>query len=141
MTTSLNSTTPARDASYQLLHYLRKAINVASVPTGTVVTVGVLPAGAIVVAGLSGIYASADFTGTTNVIDIGYAADSLSTSDANAYASALAIPLTTGGFVAVDELATATGRARTVDTTITATWTGTATTGSLDVVVVYAPNR
>jgi hypothetical protein len=94
-----------------------------------------------VLAGLSGIYSTATWDGTTNVVSIGYATDAASSANTAAYASALAIPLTTGMFVAVDELATATGRPVTNDRSITATWSGTATTGSLEVIICYAPNR
>jgi len=142
MTTSLNSTVAARDyVSAQLVHYLRKAINVASSATGSTTTVGVLPAGAMVLGGLSGVFVTQDLTGTTNVANIGFAADALSSANTGAYATALALPITTGGFTAIDELGVATGRPRSVDTRVTVTWTGTATTGTFDVVIAYAPNR
>ena len=142
MTTSLNSTSAARDASYQLVHYLRKAINVTMHPTGTVVEVGKIPASAIVLANASGIYVTVEFTGTTNALNVGYAEDSLSTQDADAYASAVVLPITTAGhYLAFDDMALSTARARAIDTKITATWTGTATTGGFEVVIAYLPNR
>lgn len=138
MTTSLNSSLPARDANYQLVHYLRKTVTFND---GTnVVTVGVMPSGAMVVGG--GVHVSTNFGGTATV-NVGYAADSLSTSDPDAYASSLAIG-TTAGFVALDELANASASAkpRSVDTTVTATMAGaTGTTGSMDVIVTYIPNN
>ena len=142
MTTSLNTSVPARDASYQLIHFLRKSIDPSTTPTGTVVTVGTIPAYAAVLGGLSGVYHVTNLTGggSTNAVDIGYATDSLASADADAYATALGLLTTTAGFVAVDELATATGRPRSVPTTITATWTGSATTGTFDVVIAYVPN-
>jgi len=142
MTTSLNSSVPARDyASAQLVHYLRKAINVLTTPAATVVNIGTLPPGALVLAGLSGVFVTADFTGTTNVVDIGYATDGVTSADGDAYATDLTLALTTGGFVAIDEMAVATGRPRTLETKITATWAGTASTGAFEVIIAYVPNR
>jgi|SRR5262245_40477305 len=141
MVTSLNTTVPARDyISAQMAHYLRKTISPATTPTTTVVVVGTIPANAIVLSS-SGVYVTTDLNGTTNVLQIGYAADTLGSADPDAYATNLALATTTGGFVAVDEVTTSTARPRAVDTVITATWTGTATTGAFDVVIGYIPNR
>lgn len=134
--------TPARDNGEQVVHFLRKTLGPGVAASGTVVEVGVIPAGAIVLANASGIYVSAQFTGTTNVLDVGYSADSLSTADPDAYASAVALPITTAGnYLAFDDQALASARARSVDTRVTATFTGTATTGAADVVISYVPNR
>lgn len=138
MVTSLNNSTPARDATYQLAHYLRKTITFAD---GTnVVTVGTLPANALVIGG--GAHVSTTFAGTAT-LNVGYAADTLSTADADAYASALVIG-TTVGFNALDELnnAAQSAKPRSVDTVVTATMAGaTATTGTMDVIVLYVPAR
>lgn len=132
----------ARDHYLNLVHYLRKAVSVPTNPTGVVVDVGTIPANALVLANASGIYVTTEFTGTTNVLDVGFAADSLSTADPNAYASAVALPITTAGhYLAFDETAAATARARSVDTAVTATWTGSATTGGFEVIVAYIPNH
>lgn len=141
MTTSLNSNVPARDAGYQLVHFLRKQLNVAAdgLVTTVVKPLGLtLPANAAVIPG-SGVWVTANFGGTTNTLDIGYAADSLSTADGDAYATALVMPLTTAGFVAFDEIAAGgiTARPRSVDTALTATFTGTSTTGAVDIVIAY----
>jgi hypothetical protein len=144
MVTSLNQTSPARDRGEQLTHFLRRRINVGQ--SGGLITtvafpVGVLPANAAIVGG-GGVWVSTDLGGTTNTLDIGYAADSLSSADADAYATALALPLTTGGFVPLDEIVAATGRTaipRSVDTTVTATFTGTATTGVVDICIPFMP--
>jgi len=144
MTTSLNSTQSARDVTYHMVHYLRKAIGPALNASGTIVTVGVLPAGANVLSGGTGLYFNADFSGagTSGVIDVGFAADSVSTADGNAYVTTVNTPATTAGyFIAFDELATTTARPRAVDTTVTATWTGAGTTGEVVVIVAYAPAR
>lgn len=142
MTTSLNTTVPSRDRGEQLIHYLRKSIDCGSIVKDTVVTVGTIPANALIVAP-SGIWVSADFTGggTTAVVDVGYAADSLSSADGDAYATDLTLATTTGGFVALDELGTNTARSRSVATTVTATWTGSNTTGAFDVIIAFIPNR
>ena len=142
MATSLNTSVPARDSSYQLVHYLRRAIDCAAVTTGTVTTIGTLPASALVVSG-TGVFVTTDLTGggSSNNVDIGYATDSLGSSVGTAYASALNLTTTTGGFTAADELTTQKARPRANPTTVTATWTGSATTGVFEVVVAFVPNR
>ncbi len=141
MATSLNTTSPARDSGYQLVHYLRKQLNVAA--DGLVTTVAkplglTLPSGAAIIPG-SGVWVTANFGGTTNTLDIGFATDALATADADAYATALVMPLTTAGFVAFDEIAAGgiTARPRANDTALTATFTGTSTTGAVDIIVAY----
>lgn len=142
MTTSLNSSVPARDAGYQLVNFLRKRFNIGGaggLVTTVSQTVGVIPANAALITG-AGVWVTTDLDGTTNTLDVGYAADSLSSSDVNAYATALALPLTTGGFVPFDELVAATGvtaKPRSVDTTVIATFTGTATTGAIDICIPF----
>ena len=142
MTTSLNSSLVARDASYQFVHYLRKTIDVGSVATGTLVNIGSIPSGAMLVTG-TGVIVTTDLTGggTTNTVNVGYADSGSGSTDVDAYATALALTTTTGGFTAADELGTNTARPRSVDTVVTATWTGSATTGVFDVVVAFVPNR
>lgn len=146
MTTTLNNSVPARDTSTQLIHFLRKRFTIGGSGGGLVTTVsqtlGTLPANAALVGGAGGVWVTTDLDGTTNTLDVGYAADSLSTSDVNAYATALALPLTTGGFVPLDEIVAATGvtaKPRSVDTTVIVTFTGTATTGGIDVIMAYVP--
>lgn len=143
MATSLNTSVPARDLSYNLVHYIRRRLNIGQ--TGGLITtvafpIGTLPANAVLVTG-SGAWVTVDLGGTTNTLEVGYAADTLSTADADAYASAIALPITTGGFIAFDEIGATglTGRARAVDTAITATFTGTATTGQIDLILAYVP--
>src|SRR5262245_44642025 len=134
-------TTSARDYHQQLVHYLRKTIDLSAggLAAGTPIVVGVIPANAIVTGG--GVQTGTAFNGTTPTIDIGYAADSAGVADPNAYASALAVSAATG-YVALDELATTTAKSRAVDTTVTATITGAGTTtGVCDVVITYVPNR
>jgi hypothetical protein len=140
--------TAARDFHHQMIHYLRRRLNlVAAGGDGLVTTVatdlGVIPANAAIVGG-GGVWQTVDPGGTTNTLDIGFAADSLSSADPNAYATALTLAVTTGGFIPLDEIVAATGRTaipRSVDTKITATFTGTATTGQVDICIPYVPLR
>jgi hypothetical protein len=133
MVTSLNRSVPARDAGYQGVQYLRKAI-LPGIP-GTAQTIGVLPANAQIIPG-SVLSISTLFNGTTPNLDIGYAADSLGVADPKAYGSA--IVLTATGVLALDELAAATSLPRNGETTVTATVTGAGnTTGAAEVIIPY----
>lgn len=143
MVTSLNNSNPARDRSEQLVHYIRRRLSIGQ--TGGLITTvpfsfGKIPANADLVTG-SGVWIVNDLGGTTNTLDVGYAADTLGTADGDAYASAIALPITTGGFIAFDEIGATgiTGRPRAVETALTATFTGTATTGVVDIIVAYTP--
>lgn len=142
MVASLNNTNPARDRGEQLVHFIRRRLAVGQAG-GLITTVafplGSIPANADLLSN-SGVWIVNDLGGTTNVLDVGYAADTLSTADDDAYASDIALPITTGGFIAFDEIGATgiTGRPRAVDTAITATFTGTATTGIVDIIVAYA---
>ena len=128
----------ARQLSFQAVHYLRKGFTFAD--DGSVLTVGVLPAGAQMIPVMSGVYVRTAFNaGSTNVLDIGTSAND------DLYATNLA--LGTVAFVVIDESASATdvnGHYVSVDTTITATvdLTGTAaTTGAAEVVIAYIPDN
>lgn len=115
------------------VHYLRKAIAFSDGATA-VVTVGVIPAGALVLRG--GVCVTTAFNaGTANVIDIGTSADD------DGFATDLA--LGTIGVIAADEMATSNDAYVTSDTTITATLalSGTAATAGAGFVwVEYIPN-
>lgn len=129
-----NRTIPARDPWYQQPGYLRKKIVFGD--SGTAVTVGVVPAGAIIID--AGVIVSTVFNaGTTNTLDIGTSAD------ADGLASAIA--LGTKGRIVADDLATSDDLGPfTADTTITATpaTSGTAaTTGEGEVYVTFLARR
>lgn len=128
----LNQNIPARDMGEQQIHYLRKNFTFAD--NGKVLTVGTLPAGAVIIKAISGVHVSTVFNaGTTNVLDIG------TTADDDLYGTDLA--LGTVGPVALDE---AVSQLVASDTTITATpaLSGTAaTTGVGQVVIAYFPNN
>lgn len=126
----LNRETPARDAGYQNIQYLRERITFAD--NGVAKVIGTLPAGAVILKPLSGIQVQVVFNaGTNNFIDVGTEAnDDLYGTDLSGTAVA---------FVPLDE---AVRTDVTVDTVVTATvgLTGTAaTTGIADVVIAYVP--
>jgi hypothetical protein len=127
----LNRETPARDALYQNVQYIKA--NIAFGDNGKAIVVGVLPAGAVILKATSGVAVTAAFdAGTTNTLNVGTDAD------ADLFGTLLALGTTT--FVPLDE--SIGGYVLTEDTTITATvvLTGTAATAGAGVVyVAYLP--
>src|SRR5262249_44187983 len=112
--------TSARDYHQQLVHYHRITLNFNSAASGVDVVVGVIPPNAILLNN-SGVSITTPFNAvTTNVIDVGYAADSLSAGDPNAYGTLLAAGAV--AFVPLDELLTATAKPRPVATTVVASY-------------------
>lgn len=124
----LNRETPARDAGYQMVQYIRASVTFAD--NGSAVSVGVIPAGALILKPISGAQVEEAFNaGTTNTIDIGTSAD------ADLYATDLAGGTVT--FVPIDEAVALTVSA---DTEIFATvgLTGTAATaGKATIAIAY----
>lgn len=122
----------ARQYHTQQVHYLRKSI--AFGDNGTALTVGVIPAGALILKSASGVHVTTAFNaGTTNTLNIGTSAND------DLYATLLALGTTT--FVPADE---AVSFLVTEETTITATvvLTGTAaTTGAGEVIILYIPDN
>jgi hypothetical protein len=124
--------TTARDYQKQLVHYLRKRITFAD--EGDVVTVGYLPANAVVIGGGAMITTAFDDTST---IDVGFK-DGNSTADPDAYATALTA--TAVGFIALDVLATTANIMQTEDCTVTVTLndgTGAVSVGAAEIIVTY----
>jgi len=120
--------TVARKYHEDLVHY----VSVPIVYTTLAYNVGVLPAGALVVPSLSGVYVTTAFAGgTPQTLDIGTA------SDPDDFATALVI--TSKGYKVIDEFATADDMYMTADTTVTATLSAGATpsAGAGYVVVAY----
>jgi hypothetical protein len=121
--------TVARDLGTQTVHYLRKGFTYTD--DGSVLTVGVLPAGAQIIKPMSGVSVNVAFNaGSTNVLDIGTPAND------DLYATDLA--LGSIAFVPLDE---AVSMVVASDTTITATvdLTGTAASaGQGEIVICYA---
>lgn len=123
----------ARQYSYQLVHYMRKGFTYAD--NGTVLTLGVVPSGSLILKALSGVHVVTAFNaGTNNFLDVGTSAND------DLFGTDLSLATTT--FVPLDE---AVGDYRvSADTTITATpgLTGTAaTTGDGEIVIAYIPDN
>lgn len=125
--------TAARLYPQQMIHYLRKDFTYAN--TGEVLSVGILPAGAVMLVNISGVYVDVAFTaGTNKRLDIG------TTANDDLYATDLT--LASIGWVPLDET-TVTFRVA-VDTEIIATpdLTGSSNTaGSASVIIAYIPNQ
>jgi hypothetical protein len=123
--------TPARLYSQQMVHFLRKQITFAD--AGVAKTVGVIPAGSVILKPASGINVSTVFNSSgTDLIDIG------TSGTADLYATDLAGQ--TLGFAALDE---AVSMYVASETTITATYAQSvadATTGVAQVIIAYVPN-
>jgi hypothetical protein len=123
----------SREFHTQQTHYLRKTIFFSD--NGVAKTVGVIPAGSLILKPSSGVHIVTVFNaGTTNTLNVGSSADD------DLFGTLLA--LGTATFVPLDE---AIGGFRVAaDTTVTATvvLTGTAaTTGEAEVVISYIPDN
>jgi hypothetical protein len=127
--------TPARQLSQQVIHFLRKRITFADY--ATTVNVGVIPAGASVVGG--GVHVVTAFNSSgTDLLNVGFVG---STTDADGYATLLTLAAV--GYIPLDELGATTNIQQTVDTTVTcapAQSVADATAGVADVIVMYVPN-
>ena len=125
--------TAARDYQMQMIHYLRKTITFAD--AGTTVTIGTIPAGAVLVKPISGVAVSVAFNGnTTNTLDIGPSTDS----GTNLWMTVGA--LGSIAFVPLDEAVT---NVVSVDTVVQAAVVSTAgaSAGSGEIIIAYIPNN
>lgn len=123
----------ARDYNMQMIHYLRKTITYAD--NGKTVTIGVIPAGAVLVKPISGVAVSVAFTGdTTNTLDIGPSTDS----GTNLWMTIGA--LGTIAFVPLDEAVT---NVVDVDTIVQAKVVSSANAGagSAEIIIAYLPDN
>jgi hypothetical protein len=121
--------TTARDLGIQAVHYMRKGITFAD--KGTSVVVGVLPAGALLLKALSGVYVTTAFGGTTPTLDVGPTSDS----GHDLWASALA--LGSLGYITLDEAVSA-YTVVAADTEVTADYNGTDdVAGAAEIVICY----
>jgi hypothetical protein len=137
MVTSLNTTVPQRDSSYQMVGFLRRSFVFGDFPTGALTkVVGGLPANAQVLSGYI-VVTTACVGGTLNVGTLDYDG---TTAVAAAFASAMVITATTGP-TPFDDILLATAIARTVPTQITVTASATLTAGAFDVIVLFAPKN
>lgn len=132
MVGTLNNTVPAQDLRYSnMINVMRKRITYLN--AGTAVTIGTLPAGAIVVGGGVQLVTTFNDSGT-DLLDIG------TTADADEFATALVISATAPVWIAADELATNNSYSDTAEITVTATYTGenaNASAGVADIVIYY----
>jgi hypothetical protein len=135
MTTSLFSQTPpARDMGYCVVEALRKKLVFAD--GANVITVGVVPAGALIISG--GAFVTTAFNGTTPTLNVGHA--DLPTPDPDAFATA--IVLSALGYIAFDEIAAAANTRVNSERTVTATMTlSAATAGEAEVIVLFVNNH
>lgn len=126
--------TTARKYPYQMVHYLRKSIDYTM--NGTTVTIGIVPAGALILKPASGVAVTTAFNGnSSNVLDVGASTDS----GTNNLATQLALGTTT--FVPLDE---AVGDYLVAsDTTIQAlvTSTASASAGAAEVIIAFIPDN
>ena len=124
----MSSNPPARVLPYQAVHYIDATLTFDS----GVVTIGTLPAGAVILRAISGAQVNVAFNAaSTNVIDIG------TTANDDLFATDLA-----GGTIAFVPFDEAVTQLLAADTTFTATYaqTGTAATaGSARIVISYIP--
>lgn len=125
--------TPARVYNEQMIHYLRKSISYLD--DGKTVTIGVIPAGAVLIKPISGVAVNVAFNGaTTNTLDIGPSTDS----GTNLWATVLTTASI--GFVPLDE---AVSNLVSVDTIVQAkvVSTASASAGSAVIIIAYIPNN
>lgn len=123
----------ATEFSAPVVHYLRRGVGEADEGAGAL-TVGVLPAGAIVVG--AGIIVGTAFNGTSPIVQIG------TSGDADGFATNLA--LGTIGNIVWDELATSNDLYSASEVTVTCTVTATgndSTAGYGVVYVMFIPNN
>ena len=123
----------ARQYSTQQVHYLRKTLTYSD--RGTTVTVGKVPAGAVILYGSSGAYVSTAFTGTgTDLLDIGISGNN------DLFATDLDV--SSVGWKALDE--NVAGYLVSSTTTVTAEYAdqnSDAGAGSAEIVIAYIPDN
>lgn len=122
-----------RELHTQQIHYLRKGFTFAD--NGTVLTVGTLPAGALIVKPCSGVHVVTVFNaGTNNFMDVG------TTTTGDLFGTDLSLLATT--FVPLDEAIGGFRLAAAIDITMTLQLSGTpATTGDAELVIAYIPDN
>lgn len=125
----------AREYHTQQVHYFRKGVALADLTSGTAVTLGTVPAGAVIVDAYAVVTEAFD-SGTSDVLDIG------TSDDGDGFATDLDI--SSVGKKAADELESSNDLVVSADTDITFAWTadGTAATaGAMEVIVEFIPDN
>lgn len=125
----------AREYHSQQVHYFRKGVSLSDLTSGTAVTLGTIPSGAMVVDAYAVVTTAFD-SGTSDVLDIG------TSGDGDGFATDLDI--SSVGKKSADELATSDDLVVSADTDLTFAWTGAgtaATAGAMEVVVEFIPDN
>ena len=123
--------TTAREYHTAQVHYVRKGVALADLTSGTAVTIGTLPAGAVVTDAYA-VVTTAFNSGTSDLLDMG------TSGDPNGFMTAVSIASV--GKKAADELATSDDLSLSAATDVSATWTGAgaaATTGAMELIVEF----
>lgn len=131
--------TTAREYHQTMVHYIRKTITKAD--NGSEVTVGYLPAGAVIMKPMSGVMVHTAFNAAAgNVLDIGAnGGDTNAADDPDRWATDLALGTTT--FVPLDESVTYRLSQDTIITASVALSGTAATTGEAEVIICYVPDN
>lgn len=131
-TNDANQPKLGRQYALQVVHYLRKTITFEDT---TAATVGVIPAGSLILKPASGVHVVTAFNdSTTDVVDVG------TTDDGDLFATDLDVSAV--GFKVLDE--DIAGLRVSSEVTVTATYaggTGDATAGEAEVVIAYIPDN
>jgi len=124
--------TPATDLRLPAVHFLRTSVTFSD--NGTAKTIGVVPAGSLILKALSGLHVTTVFNaGTNNFIDMG------TSGTADLFGTDLSGLATT--FVPLDEAVGTYYCAADTTLTVTVGLTGTAaTTGAAIALICYVPN-
>lgn len=126
---------PARSYHTQQVHYFRKGVTLADLTSATAVTIGTIPAGAIIKDAYAVVTTAFD-SGTSDLLDMG------TSGDPNGFMTAVSVAA--AGKKAADELATSDDLVTSAETTVSATWTGAgtaATAGAMELVVEFIPDN
>lgn len=121
----------ARAYHQTLVHYVRKGVSLSELTSGTAVTIGTLPAGAVVDDAYA-VVTTAFNSGTSDLLDMG------TSGDPNGFMSAVSVA--TAGKKSADDLATSDDLSLSADTEVSFTWTGAGTAasaGALEAVVKF----
>lgn len=123
--------TVARYTTDQKVHTMRKGVAFADLTSGTAVTIGKLPSGAIIDDAYVVVTTAFD-SGTSDLMDMG------TSGDPNGFMSAVSVASV--GKKSADDLATSDDLVLSADTDVSVTWTGAgaaATAGAFEAVVKF----
>ena len=121
----------AREYHQAMSHYVRKGISVADMTSTGVITIGTLPAGAVILNAFAVVTEAFD-SATSDLLDMG------TLGDPNGFMTAVSVA--TVGKKSADELATSNDLVLAAETDVVAVWTsdGTvATAGQMELIVEF----